>query len=226
MRVCRKEKEMRIKDIYLKKGNWTVSAVIAALCVVATVISMLFPDAYQTLAYAYPVQHPWQICSGIFLHGSPELPMAADLGHLVFNLLLVIPFGIMIEKILGSKRFAMMTLALWVVNAITFFIIAMVITPAGETAYGAGISGIAFSYGVMGLYILLALGKKSWKRLFTQVGFYLLIQIVVAMIVMVNPYVAGVASMIMHLVAIVFGLVFTVIYRKKIGEFFCDAQAR
>ena len=56
----------------------------------------------------------------------------------------------MIEKILGRKRFALMSLVLWVVNAITFYIIAFVITPQGEIAYGAGISGIAFLYGIIG----------------------------------------------------------------------------
>ena len=69
---------------------------------------------------------------------------------MIFNLLLVLPFGIMIEKILGSKRFALMSLVLWVVNTITFYINAFVITPQGEIAYGAGISGIAFLYGIIG----------------------------------------------------------------------------
>ena len=211
---------MKIKDIYLRKGNYAVSVIIAALCVIVTLISMLFSDTYQAFAYAYPVQYPWQICSGIFLHGSPELPMAGSIFHLIFNLLLVIPFGTIIEKILGSKRFAVMSITLWVVNAITFYIIAMLITPKGETAYGAGISGIAFSYGIIGLYSLLVLGNKNFKLMFKQVSFYLLINIVVAMIIMVNPYVAGIHSMIIHIVAIVFGIVYAIVYRKTISDFF------
>jgi len=210
---------MRIKDIYLRKGNYAVSVIIAALCVTVTVISMLFTNTYQAFAYAYPIQYPWQICSGIFLHGSPEFPIAGSIGHLIFNLLLVIPFGTMIEKILGSKRFAIMSIALWVVNAITFYIIAMVVTPKGETAYGAGISGIAFSYGIIGLHALLVLVKKNFKLLFKQVSFYLLLNIVVAMLIMVNPHVAGLSSMIIHITAIVFGIVYAIFYRKTIGEF-------
>ncbi len=211
---------MKIRDIYLKKGNCTVSIIIATLCIVVTLISMLFPDTYQAIAYAYPIKYPWQICSGIFLHGSPELPMAGSIGHLIFNLFLVIPFGIMIEKIFGSKRFVIMSIVLWVVNAITFYIIAITVTPKGETAYGAGISGIAFSYGIIGLYSLFVLGKKNFKLMFKQVSFYLLINIVVMMIIMVNPYVAGVSSMVIHIIAIVFGIIYTIFYHKAIEEFF------
>lgn len=216
---------MKIKDMYLCKGKCTVSVTIAALCIAVTFVSMLFPNTYQSIAYAYPIQYPWQVCSGIFLHGSPELPIAGSVGHLLFNLLLVMPFGVMIEKMLGSKRFFIMSIALWVVNAITFFIIAMVITPTGETAYGAGISGIAFSYGIIGLYTLVTLGKKNIKLMFKQVSFYLLFNIVVAMIIMVNPYVAGVYSMIIHIVAIVFGIVYVIVYRKVIIDFI-NTEAR
>ncbi len=191
------------------------------MCIVVTLISMFFPKTYQAFAYAYPVKYPWQICSGIFLHGSPELPMAGTIGHLIFNLLLVIPFGIMIEKILGSKRFALMSIVLWIVNAITFYIIAIVVTPKGETAYGAGISGIAFSYGIIGLYALFVLGKSNFKFMFKQVSFYFLINIVIAMIVMINPYVAGVESMIVHMVAIVTGIIYAIYYHKEIAFFLC-----
>lgn len=211
---------MKIKDIYQRKGNYIVSTCIAVLCVVVTLISLFIPSTYQAIAYAYPIKYPWQVGTGIFLHGAPNLPIAGSIGHLIFNLLLVIPFGLMIEKILGSKRFALMSLVLWVANAITFYIIAFVITPQGETAYGAGISGIAFSYGIIGLCLLFVLGKKNFKLMFKQVSFYLLLNIIIAMIVMVNPYVAGVSSMIVHIVAILFGIIYAVFYRRIINDFF------
>lgn len=210
---------MKIKDIYYKKGNCFVSICIAILCVAVTLISLFVPGTYQAIAYAYPMKYPWQIGTGIFLHGAPNLSTTESIGHLIFNLLLVIPFGLMIEKILGSKRFALMSLGLWIVNVITFYSIAFVITPKGETAYGAGISGIAFSYGMIGLYILFSLGKKNVKLMFKQVSFYLLLNIIIAMLIMVNPYVAGVSSMIVHIVAIIFGIIYVVFYRRIISDF-------
>ena len=213
---------MKIKDIYLIKGNYVVSVIIAALCVTVTAVSMFFSETYEALAYAYPIQYPWQICSGIFLHGSPELTMAGSIGHLIFNLMLIVPFGIMIEKILGSKRFLIMSVVLWLVNAITFYIIAIIVTPKGETAYGAGISGIAFSYGIIGLYALLVLAKKNFKLMFKRVNFYLLMNIVIVMLIMVNPYVAGMLSMIIHIIAIIFGIIYAIFYRKTIKDFFSN----
>lgn len=210
---------MKIKDIYQRKGNYIASICIAILCVVVTLISLFMPNTYQAIAYAYPIKYPWQIATGVFLHGAPSLPITGSIGHLIFNLLLVIPFGVMIEKILGSKKFVLMSFVLWIINSITFYSIALVVTPQGETAYGAGISGIAFSYGIIGLYSLFVLGKKNLKLLFKQVSFYLLLNIIIAMIVMVNPYVAGVSSMIVHIVAIIFGIIYAVFYRKIICDF-------
>ena len=211
---------MKIKDIYHKRGNYAVSIVIAILCVVVTLISLFIPSTYQAIAYTYPIEYPWQVCTGIFLHGAPNSPIKEIIGHLIFNLLLVIPFGIMLEKILGSKRFALMSLVLWIVNAITFYIIAFIITPQGESASAAGISGIAFSYGIIGLYSLFTLGKKNFKLMFNQVSFYLLLNIIITMIIMVNPYVAGIFPMIVHIVAIIFGIIFTMFYHKVIEDFF------
>ena len=211
---------MKIKDVYRRKGNYIVSVIMTLLCITVTFISSVMPNVYNSLAYAYPIKYPWQICSGIFLHGSPDLSMAGTIGHLGFNLLLVLPFGMMIEKIIGSKRFLMLSVCLWIVNALAFYTIAFCVTPKGETAYGAGISGIAFSYGIIGLYSLFRLAKNDLKSLFKQLSFYLLLNIVVVMLVMINPYIAGVSSMILHLVAVVAGVIYILIDHRKYDVFF------
>lgn len=211
---------MKIKDVYRRKGNYIVSVIMALLCIIVTFISSVVPNVYNALAYAYPIKYPWQICSGIFLHGSPDLSMAGTIGHLGFNLLLVLPFGIMIEKIIGSKRFLILSVCLWIVNALAFYTIAFCVTPKGETAYGAGISGIAFSYGIIGLYSLFRLAKNDLKSLFKQLSFYFLLNLVIVMLVMINPYIAGVSSMILHLVAVVAGVIYILIDHRKFDVFF------
>lgn len=210
---------MKIKDIYLSKNKCVVSIVIAILCICVTTVSFIIPSTYTALAYSYPIKYPWQIISGLFLHGSPELSTIGCVGHLIFNLLLVLPFGIMIEKILGSKRFLIVSLILWVVNIATFYVLAITSTPAGETSYGAGISGVAFSYGVMGLYVLIRLFIYTKVKIFKQVSFYLLLNIILIMLIMINPIVAGVSSMIIHIVAVVTGVIITLILRKSIDLF-------
>lgn len=156
---------MKIREIYGSKNSCAVSIITAALCVVITLITAFIPETYTKITYAYPLIYPWQILSGIFVHGSPNMDVVGTIGHLGFNLLLVLPFGILIEKILGSKKFLIYTICVWVLNAITFYIIAFFSTPAGEHSYAAGISGIAFSYGAVGLYILFSLFKKDKKIL-------------------------------------------------------------
>lgn len=210
---------MRIEDIYCVRTIPIVSLVTAFACVVITLITICAPSSYNTLAYAFPVENFWQVCSGIFVHGTPDMPLGATIGHLVFNLLLVLPFGIMTEKIIGSKKLAILFLIAWAINSAAFFVIASQMTPAGETAYGAGISGIAFTYGIIGMYVLYRLLRNDAKLLFKQVSFYLLLSIVIAMIIMINPFVAGVSSMIMHLVAVITGIVYIAIERRTLDGF-------
>ena len=107
---------MKIKDIYMNKQKCVVSLCIAVLCIAITLVSFVFPDKYNALAYAYPMRYPWQIFSGLFLHGAPNLSQVGSVGHLLFNLFLVLPFGVMIEKILGSKRFLSGTICFWCTN--------------------------------------------------------------------------------------------------------------
>lgn len=205
---------MKIKEIYKREGNFWVSLVISVLCVCITLVSALKPAVYESLAYAYPLKNPWQLITGVFLHGSPKLSVAGCAGHLLFNLILVLPFGLMIEKTMGSKKFLLLTLAFWVVNLITFYVIAAVSTPEGENAYGAGISGIAFSYGIIGLYILIQTFKADKKAMLKQVSFYLLLNIILIMLIMINPFVAGISSMIIHISAVIAGVVAVIFCRK------------
>lgn len=211
---------MKIREIYGSKNKCIVSIIMAALCIAITLITALIPDTYTKVTYAYPLIYPWQILSGIFVHGSPDLGVTGTVGHLGFNLLLVLPFGILIEKITGSKKFLIYTVCLWVINAITFYIIAFFSTPAGEHSYGAGISGIAFSYGAVGLYALFKLFKKDKKQAIRQVSFWLLLNIALIMLVMINPFIAGSASMIMHLVSVIAGIIYLLIRHKDIDRCF------
>ena len=140
---------------------------------------------------------------------------------MLFNLLLILPFGLLIEKAIGSKRFFIMFLILWAINAIAFFVIAMTTTPKGETAFSAGISGIAYAYEVVGLYVLYSLGRKDFKLLFKQVSFYCLIGIAVVMLLLICA--AGLWSAVIHFIAIMCGVIFTIAFHKTIQAFFSSA---
>ena len=212
------EIELKIIDIMCKsKGNCFVSLLLGITCILVMAITLMSPEKYNIFTFCYPIEYPWQFLSGIFVHGTLEFPIAASLGHLFFNLLLVFPFGILIEKVIGSNKFSIITLVAWLVQAIVFQVIAMIITPAGECARGAGISGLAFMYGTIGMYILLRLMKSNKKIFFRQVFTYIYLNIAVAMIVMLNPFVAGVSSFIVHTIAVLLGIIIILTIRKTIA---------
>ena len=117
---------MKIKDIYLGKRFPFVSIIFAVLCVAVTIITQLKPSTYLAFAFTYPLKYPWQAISYVFLHGivkdllPPDLPydsLQLAIGHLAFNLILALPFGILCEKVLGSVKFLLLSVAAWLANS-------------------------------------------------------------------------------------------------------------
>lgn len=223
---------MKIKDIYLEKKFPLVSVTIAVLCLAITIISQLNPSTYITFAFTYPVKYPWQLISYVFLHGIatdllppdfPYDPMALAIGHVLFNLLLLLPFGILCEKILGSTKFFLLSLVAWIVDIACIFAIAIISND--DSFISAGASGLVFSYMPVGMYIIISLGKKfGFGKLFKQVTFYLLMPIAIfTFLFAVSPNVAGVTgvgSMILHLLALCVGVLMAVLFRKTIKGYY------
>lgn len=209
---------MKIKDILSKsKGSYFVSLLLAMTCLVVMMMTINDVNKYNMFSLCFPAEYPWQYFSGIFVHGTPEFPIAASIAHLIFNLLLVIPFGILIEKVIGSNRFSVITLISWLVQSLAFYVIASIITPENETARGAGISGIAFMYGTIGAYILFKVFKRNKKVFFKQVLTYLYLNILLAMLFMLNPFVAGISSFVIHIIGVITGFLFVLLNYKYIN---------
>lgn len=231
---------MKIKNIYLNKKTPVISIAIALLCVIITLISQLVPSTYMAFTFSYPVKYPWQLLTYIFLQGipvellPPDFPYSAmelTIGHLGYNLMLILPFGILVEKVIGSKRFLGLFTSAWIVDVILNFIMGVICTKDGESFAVSGASGIAFSFMPVGVYILFILGKKfGFGKLFRQVSFYLLMGIALpTAVISLMPDVAGVAgvpSMIIHLIALAVGIVFAFICKGRIACFFNNTNVK
>ena len=218
----------------MRKPFPAVSVIIAMLCIGITLISFLIPSLLRSFAFVYPLKNPWQLITYMFEHYTPQeqIPpelgyssMRLSIGHLGFNLLLVLPFGIMVEKVLGAKRFLILSIAAWLADITTIYIVCSVLIPEGKDCVVKGASGLAFAYVPVGLYIFLILGKRSgFGNLFKQVSFYLLMPIAITTLVFAcSPSIAGttdVWSMLLHLIGITCGVVFAVIYRNAIKSYF------
>ena len=213
---------MKIRNIYFGKGIPAVCLAITVLCIIVTLISQFVPSTYMAFKFMYPIEYPWQIITYIFLQGVPQelIPpdypysaMELTIGHLGFNLLLLLPFGILVEKIIGTKKMLALFAASWVADVIAILIMGAIYTKDGEQFGVSGASGLAFCFMPIGVYALFVLGRKhGFGKLLKQLSFYLLMLIaVMTLLFAISPNIGGVTgipSMIIHLLAIVIGVIF------------------
>ncbi len=229
---------MKIRNIYFGKRIPFFCIAISVLSIAITVISQRIPSTFMAFALTYPVKYPWQLITFIFLQGipaellPPELPYSAmeiTIGHLGYNLLLILPVGILVEKVITSKRFLVLNAGAWAANLTANLILGIISTNLGGTIIASGASGIAFAYMPAGIYILFVMGKKyGFGKLFRQVSFYLLMGIAIpTMAIAVMPSVAGVTgvpSMVIHLTAITVGIGFAIVFKGRIKSYFDETD--
>ena len=229
---------MKIRNIYLNKNVPVVSIVIALMCIGITVISVLVPAVGDNFSFTYPVRNPWQFITYMFEHYTPQEQIPPELGvessrlsigHLIYNLMLVLPFGVLVEKVIGTKKFLILSIAAWLADIATTFIMCAAITPEGEESICKGASGLAFSFVPVGLLILFVMGKKfGFGKLFKQISFYFLMPLaIMTLVIALSPSVAGITtiwSMLLHLIAVVGGIIFAVVFRKTIRGYFDNEE--
>ena len=226
---------MKIRDIYFKKGIPFVSLSFFILCVAVTLIAALVPATTEALSFSYPPRNPWQFITYVFHHYTPqymlppEIPYSSaqlSIGHFVYNMLLILPFGILVENVIKAKKYLILLGVAWLLDVSALLVMYAILVPKGESATGGkGASGLAFALMPVGVYILFVMGKKyGFGKLFKQISFYLLMPIaILTLIIALSPNVKGVAgipSMILHLLAVVVGVVIAIVYRKTINSFF------
>ena len=193
---------MKIRNIYLGKGIPFFCIAVTLLCIIVTLIPQFIPSTYFALTF-FPLKYPWQIITFIFLQGAPQelLPpdypysaMQLTIGHLGYNLLLILPFGILVEKVLGTKKMLVLFAASWVADVILFLVTGAIYTSFnllkdGEQFGGSGASGLAFCFTPTVVYALLVLGRNfGFGKLLKQVSFYFLISIAIqTLIIALSP---------------------------------------
>jgi len=84
-------------------------------CIIIFVIQNIIPgftEAFMLTPNALSM--PWQFLTAVFLHGG--------IGHLFYNLFALFLFGIMLEQMIGSKKFVFMFIITGIIaNLISFF---------------------------------------------------------------------------------------------------------
>jgi len=172
----------------------------ALFCVFTAIMQVFIKGFTETfLLTSGALSMPWQFVTSIFLHGS--------LLHLMFNLFALVFFGLVIEGIIGSKRF----LFLFFASGIFANIISFNFYPASLGASGA----------ILGLIGCLA-ALKPWMIIWT---FNMPMPMFLAAIIWIAASILGVFGLgdsgtgyIAHLSGIMFGIIYGLILRLNVAQ--------
>jgi len=160
--------------LYRKKTGFPfISLSIAYSCILASLIVYFRPEYYDILGGGDPVFYPWQYLTNYLQHGTSLDPPALmdPLFHLVLNLLIILLFGCLAERVLGAIRFLAFvgsSLALTLLLRLIFGI------------WDNGISPIALSFAPAVFLILLYSIRKLKRRIFSDPVLYICLALLAA----------------------------------------------
>lgn len=191
-------------------GTW----ILAACCLLVSVPTLLFPDLTAVFRGTDEITYFWQPFTAAFEHGFGGFPLVA---HLAGNLVLLALCGPRTEKLLGHWRFLLLTGVAIVGGALV-----ILLTPIGYN----GASVFIYSYTPVMAYALLQT-RESNERTVQRWGILFLMWVVIAgmmgLFVLMGGWDGGIVSAFvfgnaLHIVGIVIGVIFTVVWRKRIRE--------
>lgn len=149
----------------LKKRVPIISVLLILSCLLSTIPQFFLPDLYSDITcQAATFKSYYLFTLSSFTH-TPNMLIT----HFIGNLLVFLCFGVLTEIIIGSKRFAFITV-------VTFFSTTIVnyLHTTGKYV-GHGASGIAWGYHIFFMLILVVLYEHKKKVLFKDIYIILLI---------------------------------------------------
>ncbi len=156
---------------------------------------------------AYPWQNP---ITSQLEHGSYITELTGDgiplLVHLFGNVMVILFFGVMAERLLGTFRFLLLSVIAGLVSYLLTITFRM---------YENGASGIVWAYGPVAFVILVQLFKKDRRRLLKDILFYVSVLLLFLMWIVVS-FLGGLSTLLFHLASTAVGVIFTWLWRKDI----------
>ena len=117
---------------------------IAGVCIIFFILQMTFSGFTDSLVLDQSSwMQPWRFVSSIFLHGG--------LSHIVFNLFALILFGLILEKIIGSRKFL-----------IVYFASGIIANLIAVNFYSSSLGASGAIYGVLGCLAVLRPKMVVW----------------------------------------------------------------
>ncbi len=210
---------MTMKDIFSIGKKYTpISFVLSVTCVFVSCLTVWNHNIWELLAYWSNPQYPWQYLSGAFVHGClifSESPVWFVWIHLFLNLLMILPLGILLEKILGSAKLMELFVFSWLICSVVYQILLW-----DQHIPASGISAIGYSFWPGTVYVLLKIFKENRNAFFHLPSNYFYITILSLMVIMLIPAITGMVSFELHISGVIVGLIFALRNKKTIDLFF------
>lgn len=198
---------MSLNEIFKKKKFPIFTCVLVLLCIAVAIAEYKIPWLYSYGALWTDKRRAWQYVSFLFTHGNESSGVLFV--HLGMNLLGLIPFGILCEKVLGTMRTISIFVVQWCVTVGLFLLI-------GKDTSIAGISTVVYAYAAIAFACFIKVAKHSkrviWKNLLT---YYFMIEFI-GIISTLNPITMSGLGICLHTSGFVVGGIFAIVYHKKI----------
>ena len=123
------------------------------------------------------------------MHGSKGAPLWFLWVHLFLNGLMILPFGGLLERKIGSKHVLLVFLTATVISSIVFHFLTL-----GQKIQATGISAVGYAFITGGVILL----PNIWKEFSCTVKLYYLFLILLS-ILMLLPMITGWISTFLHL---------------------------
>lgn len=187
-----------------------ISFILLLTCTIVTIPTAFQNEIYYVFSLNSKPFYFWQVFSGIFEHSI--FPNWFIWPHFLGNMSIVILFGILIERVLGSNKMLLLT-SLGAVSYVLFFHIRF----KGQIQTGSGASGIVYAFAPVALYIIWKFIKSTKYNYAKDILFYIL----GFEFIFIWGFITAVSSWngtnIYHVIATMIGIFFLITFKKQIS---------
>lgn len=196
-----------------RSGTPVVTYAFLALCVVVTISGLLVPRIEALFGGVGEINHVWQPFTSVLMHGWPGFPA---LVHLGLNAILILECGRPCERLVGSGRFLLLSVASMIANAGLQF----------ATGGVNGSSLVIWSWGPP-LFVALVRRDEAGPAADRLRGILVVMYGVLTALMGLMPYLAGwrgnpviafLRANQFHILATIIGAIAAVVWRRRIAR--------
>ena len=174
--------------------TYPVVSTLSLTCLLLGLLTSFYGDAmYDLLAFHSKPVYAWQYVSGTLMHGSKGAPVWFLWVHLLLNGLMILPFGGLLERKIGSRQVLIVFVTAIVLSSIVFHLLTQ-----EQDIQATGISAVGYAFVTGGAMIL----PNVWKEFSRTVKLFYLFLIFLSGL-MLLPVITGWISTLLHLSGIV-----------------------